>query len=477
MENRKTVSSGVFWSTIERFASQGVQFIFSFIIARILTPEDYGLVAMFSIFVAVSQCLVDSGFSNALIQKKDRNEVDFSTAFFFNIFCAILIYVILCISAPCIASFYNQPLLEDIIYVSGLVIVIQSLTIVQLVKISINLEFKKQAIASLISVMISGVVAFYMAKTGYGVWALVWQTLINSIINCVLLWIIFKWYPRYFFSYESFKKLFGFGYKLSIGGLIHQIYTNVYSLIIGKVYTKTELGLFNRANSLTQYPSTNIAYVLLRVFYPVECELQDEDIKLTEAYFKYIRLSTFIVAPLMLGIAAIAHPLIDVILTSKWLGSVPYIQILCIAYLWEPIMMITWSILNAKHRSDLSLKTEIYKKVVAFVILFASIPFGVKIMCFGLFVYSISDIMIISQYTKNILPELTFFKIMKNIVPILGCAVLMALLVLLVNSCIHSSIIKLVVGIFVGCISYFSLCKLFKLEESYIFYSKIKSLL
>lgn len=462
---RKSITSGILWSGLERFTAQGIQFVFSFVIARLLSPEDYGLVAMLLIFTAISQCFVDSGLSNALIQKKNRDEIDFSTVFYFNVVVAFVAYILLCLFSPVISEFYNQPLLEKIICVSSLTIIISSFASIQQAKIAIELDYKRQAKISFIVAIVTGCVSLYMAYNGFGVWTLVFSSIMSSSLTSLLLWFSSSWRPKLAFSWSAFCQLFGFGYKLMLGGLIHHIYVNLYSLIIGKVYSKEALGCFNRANSITQYPTVNVTTVLLRVFYPAECELQDDDEKLTRAYYRFIRHTMFFVCPLMLGLFALAESFVRLVLTDKWIGCVPYIQILCLAYLWEPVMMISWSILNAKHRSDLSLKAEVIKKVTAFVILFMSIPFGVKAMSLGLVFYSLADIFIISFFLKSIINEINIVRILKNLFPFFFVSFLMVIVIMSLNSLIDACFFQILVGIISGASVYISISYILKLEE------------
>ena len=259
-----------------------------------------------------------------------------------------------------------------------------------------------------------------------------------------------------------------------IGGLIHYIYTNLYTLIIGKFYKSSDLGYFNRANSLSQMPSISISTVLIRVFYPAECELQDDDDALTEAYFRYLRVCFFVISPLMLGLCAVSDTLIRVLLTEKWVGCVLYLQILCFAYMWEPAMMLTWSLLNAKHRSDLSLKSEILKKVAAFILLIISAPLGVTALCFSLVAYSLIDILIVSLFTRRLLPRVTFWGIIRNIFPILSASALMALFVYLIHFISINGVIKLSLSILSGVLLYYVLCRVFGIRELQLIISKIK---
>ena len=446
--------SGVLWSAIERFSVQGIQFALSLIIARQLLPSDYGLIAMLSIFLAIAQCFVDSGFSNALIQKQDRTQTDFSTVFYFNIAIGVLVYLLLLLCAPIIASFYKQPLLEDIIIWIGLNVVINSFVVVQRAILSIKLNFRKQALASLLAVIVSGVVALYMALNGFGVWTLVVQGLLNAFVNALVLWLVSKWKPSLVFSLNSFRKLFSFGSKLLAGGLLHTIYSNLYTLIVGKVFSTRELGLYSKASALADFPSTNSSEILNRVFYPVLCKLQDNDEILTVKFYQFIRLTAFVVFPMMIGLAMIAEPLIRLILTDKWCGIVQYMQILCFAYMWSPIMKMSWNLLNVKHRTDLSLKSEIVKKITAFVILFATIPWGIKMMCYGRILYSLADLFIILCFTRKVLPNVTIHQHVKNLFPIFFQTLLMGGIVYIWILCFENTLIQLVGGVFVGGISY-----------------------
>lgn len=471
---KKRTIQGLFWSSVERFSTQGVQFIFSFIIARQLMPSDYGLVAMLGIFMAIAQSFIDSGFSNALIQKQDRNNIDYSTVFYFNIVVGAVMYLILAGCAPLIASFYDQPQLEKITIWVALNFIISAIGTVQRAMLTISLDFKRQAWISLLSVLLSGGAGIWMAYNGFGVWTLVYQSLLNNLINTVLLWISAKWLPILVFSWSSFRELFNFGSKLLMGGLLHTVYQNLYTLVIGKFFTSTELGLFNRAFTLTQYPSSNITNILTRVTYPVECKFQDDNHKLEEKFYLFIKLTAFIVFPMMVGLCALSEPLIRLVLTEKWLGAVPFIQIMCFAYMWDPIMRMNWDLLNTKHRSDYSLRSEIIKKTVAVTILFASIMGGLSIMCVGLILYSIADIFIVTRFTKRLLPNVTFLKEMKVLLPILIQSVVMGLIVYCLKFVIHSDALLLSVGLITGIMVYVLLSVILKNQEFKYLYSQLK---
>lgn len=276
---------GVMWSAVERFSVQGIQFVLSIIIARLVLPSEYGLIAMLGIFLAIAQTFVDSGFSNALIQKKDRTEVDYSTVFYFNIGVAILVYVLLYLAAPFIGRFYSEPLLETVCRWVGLNVVLNSFTLVQRTRLIISSDFRTLAKASLISVIISGVVGVYFAWLGYGVWALVAQSLGNSLLNVIFLWAFVAWIPKKEFSLKSFRRLFSFGSKLLVGALLHTIYLNLYTLVIGRFFNSTQVGYFNRSQTFAVFPSSNLTEIVNRAMYPVLCERQGDDEALIQAFF------------------------------------------------------------------------------------------------------------------------------------------------------------------------------------------------
>lgn len=463
---KNKVVKGVLWSAVERFSVQGVNFVLGIIIARLLSPGDYGLVAMLAIFMALSQSFIDGGFGNALIQKKDRTDIDCSTVFYFNIALSVLIYLIIYISAPLIASFYNAPQLILIARIIGLTLIINSFGIVQQAIITISLDFKKQAIASLVAVIISGLIGVYMAYNGYGVWTLVIQSLINNILRVCLLWTLSKWYPKFAFSILSFKKLFGFGYKLLLSSILHTVYSNLYTLVIGKKFAPTELGFYSRAYSLAQFPSYNFTSIIERVIYPILCKSQNDDQKLNESFLRYMSMACFVIFPIMIGIAVLARPLIYCILTETWANAVPLLQILCIAFMWDPVMRINHSVINAKGRSDYFLYAEIIKKIAGFAILLATIPFGIKIMCAGLILYSFCDMIIIIYYNKKV-TNIGLIKQIKMLFPVITLSFSMGAFIICIGYLTSqiSNIMQLVVGCVSGICFYIGISYLFKIKE------------
>ena len=410
-------TNGVIWSAVERFSVQGVSFVLSIVISRLVTPAEYGLIAMLAIFMAVAQSFIDSGFGTALTQKKDRDETDFSTVFYFNIVISILLYGLLYLCAPLIARFYNQPELTEITRWVGLNLILISLSLIQRTRLSINLNFKIQAKVSLLAVILSGTIGVILAYHGWGAWALVYQTLSNNLLSTIFLWLAAKWHPMLVFSWRSFRRLFSFGSKILASGLLQTIYLNLYSLVIGKFYNPSDVGFYNRAYSISQYPSTNIVYILCRVMYPIQCEHQDDDKWLIENFIRYLRMACFIVFPLMMLLAVIARPLVLIVLTEKWLPSATLISILSLAYMWLPVMIINHQILSVKGRSDLFLKAEVIKKATAITILFATLPFGIKWLCWGVLIYNIFDVSLIIWFSKKVI-DTGYMRQFKALLPI-----------------------------------------------------------
>lgn len=471
----KTVKS-VLWSGIERFSVQGIQFILTIIIARLVLPSDYGLIAMLGIFISIGQSFIDSGFSNALVQKQDRNEVDYATVFYFNIFVGIIFYFLLFILSPYIAAFYNEALLEPLTKLISLNLIVSAFAVVQRAKLTVALNFKMLSISSLCAVAISGIIGIIMAYQGRGVWAIATQSLINNLLCTIILWILVKWVPKHKFSYSSFKALFGFGSKLLVSGLIHTIYTNSYNIIIGKFFSSLELGFYNRAYTIAYMPSTNFSYIITRGIYPILCTLQNDESALQKYFIRSLRTACYLISPIMIGLCILSKPLVSLLLTDKWLPMVPYLQILSIAYLWSPMMDINNNLVNSKGFANYFLYAEIQKKICAIIILAVTIPFGVKIMCYGLIIYSLVDWYLISRYSKKII-SFSFFCQIKELSPILLLNVAIGLIMYFVSNSIKSTSMQLLISIIVSTIAYCSFTLMFNMKEAKLLISFKTSIL
>lgn len=447
------------WSTVERFSVQGVGFIVMILMARILTPDDYGLVAMLTIFIAISQSLVDSGFSQALIRKQDRNETDNSTVFYFNIGVGVLLYLILFLCAPLIADFYNEPILKPITRVISLSVLINSFVVVQRALLTSRIDFKTQAKASMSAAIISGIVGISMAYTGYGVWSIVWYQLTNLTVNVGLLWVLSKWRPRLVYSWKSFRELFGFGSKLAASGILDTLYNNIYLIVIGKIFSAADLGYYTRASQFSQFPSSNLSGIIQRVTYPVLCTIQNDDDRLRNVYCRFLRLSAFIVFPLMIGLAAVAKPLILLLLKEQWSFSIILLQIICFSMMWYPIHAINLNLLQVKGRSDLFLKLEIIKKCIGVAILCATVPMGLIAMCIGSIFSSIICLVVNTHYTGKLI-QVGFLTQMRDLLPTLAYSLTTGILVFVIVNILPGLWLQLTAGITVGILFFLAITRI-----------------
>lgn len=448
--------SGMKWSAVERFAVQGIQFVIGLILARLLTPSDYGIIGMLAIFMAISQTIIDSGFSKALIQKQDRTEIDFSTAFFFNIVVGLICYLILFFASPYIASFFNEPILKDVLRVLAINLFLNSLAVVPVAKLSINVDFKTQSKASIISTILSGALGIILAYKGIGVWALVAQSVSHSFINVILLWYLLKWKPQWKYSWESFKKLFGYGGNVLVAGVISTIYANINTLVIGKFYTPKDLGFFTRGQQFPSLLSTNFTAIVQRVTFPILSKIQDDDNRLASVYRDYIKISSLGIFFLLIFLSSIAEPLITFLLTDKWIDAVIYLQVFCYALMFDHICAINLNLLYVKGKTNLVLRLEVIKKSVAFIILISSIPFGVFAICLSQVIYTQIAVYINTYYTGKLF-NLGYFKQLRDYIPYFIFAHIACLPCWLIQhfSCLHpllsisfSGVIAVVIYIF-----------------------------
>lgn len=465
----------VIWSAVERFSVQAIQLILTIILARLISPAEFGLIAMLGIFMQVAQSFVDSGFSNALIQKKNRSEIDFSTVFYFNCVISIVTYIVLYISAPYIAQFYKEPILENVCKWIGVNLIIQGIAVVQVAKLTIDLNFKTQAKASLVAITISGVLGVFLAYNGYGVWALVTQLLLNAFINTLLLFLFTKWKPTLEFSLSSLKSMFSFGSKLLLSGILHTIYTNMYSLVIGKKYNAIDVGYYNQSSQIARFPSVSLMAIITRALYPIQCKNQDNYQLLQRSFIKYLKMSCFLVFTIMTGIASLSEPLIIFLLTKKWAPIAPILSILCIGYMFTSITVLNNQILNVRGRSDLYLKVEIIKKIVGVIILVTTIPLGLTFICIGILLYNICDMLLVIYYSKKII-HIGYIKQVKAITPISITISITGLLTYTYVNLVDNLYIQLFGGILFYSLFFIILCKVFKMSDFTIICGIIKGI-
>ena len=390
------------WTAIEKISVQGIQFLLGLIMARLLTPEDYGTVGMLGIFIAISGTFIDSGFWTALVRKNDRTEDDYCTVFYFNIVVALFCYMALFIAAPWVADFFHIPLLCPILRIQSIALVINSLTGPQAAKLTIDLNFKALAQRNVYATIISGIIGVLLAYLGWGVWALVVQAVMSSMINCIFIWIYCKWLPRKKFNMKSFHYLWNFGSKLLASSLLHTIYSNLTPLIIGRYFSSRDLGIYSRGTSLSAYPANIINDVLGKVTFPILSKIQNDETHLIHVYRKYICITSMSIFFGCVLMAALAKPLVLFLLTSKWESCIIYLQIYSFSIMFDHICRINLNLLQVKGRSDLFFRLEVVKKVISVLILFASIPFGVLGICISKVIYSQIAVFINTYYTGKL---------------------------------------------------------------------------
>lgn len=412
----KTVN-GLKWSALERILSQGVQLILMLILARLLGPKAFGLIGMLAIFIAIGQVFIDSGFSSALIRKTDRSDVDYSTAFYFNIIVAFCFYILLYISSGYIADFYQQPELALLTKVIGLTLMANSFSVVPRTILTVSMNFKAQAKASICSVVLGGGVALIMALNGFGVWALVAQTLTAAVFSAVFLNLITRWVPVFCFSKKSFDYLFGFGGKLLISGLLDTAYNNLYQIIIGKRFNAENVGQFTQANQISSIPAMTMTNIIQRVTYPMFSHMQSDQHKMDEYYLLTMKVAALFIFPLMAGIAILAQPLLQLVLGVQWKEAAELVAVLALAYMLYPIHAINLNVLQVKGRSDLFLKLEIIKKIIGICIIAVTMNYSIYLMCFGLLIHSYLALLLNTYYTGK-LTGLTVWRQFKEISPI-----------------------------------------------------------
>lgn len=401
------------WTSIERFGVEGIRFVLGIIMARLLTPSDYGVLGMITVFIAISRTFVDSGFGNALIRKLDRTDVDCSTVFHFNVVIGIVCYAILFLIAPLIAQFFEMPILSDVLRVQAITLVLNSLIIVHSAKLIINLDYRTLAKRTLSANLIAGVVGVFCAYSGMGVWALVIQAVLSKLISVIFIWASVKWRPQWVFSRTSFHQLFSYGSKLMAAGLIDKLFSSLNTLVIGKFFSAKDLGLYSRGTQFARMPLDNVNSILGRVVFPILVKQQHNDKKLIDAYRKYVCIMSMLIFFGCMLLASVGKPLVLLLLTEKWSGAIIYLQIYVFACIFTHINTLNMRMLQVKGRSDIFLTIDIVKKVIAILILFAAIPFGVIGICISKILSSQIAIIIVTYYTGKIF-GLGYFEQMKD---------------------------------------------------------------
>lgn len=462
--NTRKVFSNLLWRFAERSGAQLVSFIVSIVLARILSPEDYGTIALVTVFTAILQVFVDSGLGTALIQKKDADDLDFSSVFYFNIAICFLLYMCIFMLAPYIANFYGDKTLATVVRILSLTIIVFGIKGIQQAYVSKNMLFKKFFFSTICGTIFSAFLGIGMAYLGFGVWALVAQQLSNSVIDTLILWVTVKWRPKKEFSMNRLKTLFSFGWKLLVSSLLDTIYNNLRNLIIGKMYSPADLAYYNQGDKFPKIIVTNINTSIDSVLLPAMSNAQDDKERVKQMTRRAIKTSTYVMAPLMMGLAFCAEPVVRIVLTEKWLPCVPYLRIFCITYMFWPIHTANLNAINAMGRSDWFLRLEIVKKIVGISLLLSTMWFGVMAMAYSLLLSSVIS-QIINSWPNRKLLSYGYLEQMRDFAPAILMSIGMGICVYCIGYLPLSLISTFLIQIFAGIAIYISASVLLKLEE------------
>ena len=464
--NSKSIISNFIWRFAERCGAQIIQFIVSIVLARILAPEAYGTIALVLVFAQILQVFVDSGLGNALIQKKNADDLDFSSVFWFNVVWCLVLYTVMFFCAPLISMFYNDESLTAIVRVLCLMVIVSGLKNVQQAYVSRTMQFKRFFWATLGGTIASAIAGIGLALLGCGVWALVAQKLVNLVIDTTVLWFTVKWRPKFIFSFQRLKGLFSYGWKLLVSALLDTVYNNLRQLIIGKFYTKEDLAFYNQGEQFPKIIVTNINTSIDSVLLPTMSKAQDDPERVKQMTRRAIKTSSYIMAPLMIGLVFSANTIVNLVLTEKWLPCVPFLQIFCITYMFYPIHTANLNAIKAMGRSDLYLILEIIKKVVGLAIMISTIWFGVLVMAYSLLLTSVIS-QIINSWPNKKLMNYGYLEQLKDILPGILLAVVMGVFVKAIEfiPIAMPLVVTLILQIIVGATVYILLSKLFKLES------------
>lgn len=455
------------WRFAERCGAQLVTFIVSIVLARILSPSDYGTIALVTVFTTILQVFIDSGLSTALIQKKDADDLDFSSVFYFNFIVCLILYFIMFMSAPFIADFYKDSSLISIVRVISLTLVISGVKGVQQSYVSRHMLFKRFFFSTLGGTIFSALLGIIMAYAGFGVWAIVFQQLSNNAIDTLILWITVKWRPIKKFSWTRLKHLLSFGWKMLASSLLDTVYNNLRNMIIGKLYTSADLAFYNQGDKFPKLIITNINTSIDSVLLPTMSNEQDNHVRVKDMTRRAIKISTYIMAPLMIGLAFCARPIVQLVLTDKWLPCVPYLQIFCVSYLFWPIHTANLNAIKAMGRSDLFLKLEIIKKIIGMILLIITMNISVMAMAYSLLISGLIS-QVINSWPNRYLLKYSYIDQIKDILPNIVMALIMGGFVYFISYLNLSNLVSLVLQIALGGIIYLVL-SIFTRNDSFIY--------
>jgi len=461
---RSKTLSGTFWSATDAFLGQGVTFLVGIVLARLLSPTEYGLIGIALIFTVVLSGIVDSGFSTALIRKKDTTDTDYNTMFITNMVMSLLLFVVLYFASPLISVFFNRPELTSVTRAMGLILIFQALSITQVTILTKKIDFKTKTKASLISAVISGVVGVTMAFMGYGVWALVGQKLSNTLLYSICLWFLNRWWPNGSFSRKSFSYMWGFGWKLMLSGLLENTWNQLYQVVVGKFYSPASLGQYSRSKEYATIVSAQFTSIIQRVTYPVLSEVQDDQDRMVSAYRRIIKMTMFVIVLLMISLGAVAEPFIYCLIGPKWHEAATYLPLICLSMSLYPLHAINLNMLKVLGRSDIYLEIEIIKKIISIVPICLGIFVSIYWMLIGTMATGIIAFFLNSYYTGKHLGYSSFMQI-KDIAPSYSLAIIIALPVFFLKYLPCSYWIVLPVQIILGIVLFLAICENKRIEE------------
>lgn len=466
----KTVK-GVGWSAIDSFLGQGITFLVGLVLARILSPSEYGLIGLTTIFITVFNAIIDSGFSQAVIRKKDANNEDYNTMFITNMVLSVIMFLVLFFSAPAIARFFERSELVSLARVMGIILIINALSITQNTVLTKRIDFKTKTKASLISTILSGVVGIGMAFMGYGVWALVGQQISKQLTNTICLWVFNKWWPNFKFSRQSFRYMWGFGWKMLASSLLDTTWGQLYQVVVGKFYSPATLGQYSRSKEYASMFSSNLNSIVGRVSFPVLAEIQDDKTRLKSAYRRIIKTTMFVTAVCMISMGAVAEPMIYCLIGPQWHQAATFLPLICISMSLYPLHAINLNMIKVQGRSDLFLGLEIIKKIIAIGPICLGIFVDIYWMIAGSVVTGIISFFLNSYYSGKMLGYSSWMQL-KDIAPSYGLAFLIAFTVFFLKYLPISYWIVLPLQIAMGLLVFFLVCKLAKMQE----YEEVKGM-
>ena len=466
MPLKKIFLNGILWSFIQQFSTQLATFIIQLVLVRFISPADFGLVGMLAVFIGIGTALFDGGMTSSLIRESKSNDSDYSTIFIYNFICSVFVYLVLYIFAPLIANFFNQQILVEIARVYGLTFIFSAFGAVQNTILIKNMKFKEQAILALPPLILGGIVGVFLAVNRYGVWALVYSMLITSFLNSFLLWAFSSWKPSFSFDIYKFKYHFSYGYKMAISSILDNLFTNIYQIVIGKLYNPTLVGYYSRANSLMMLPVGNISTVLNRVVFPLFSKVQDDIVALKGLYKKIMQIIFFIISPAIALMILLSREIVLVFFTEKWLSIVPIFKLLCLSGLFYPLHLYNLMILQVKGESGLFLKLEILKKAIVILSIIISINLGFYGILVGSVITSFIGLFINTHYAGKFL-EYKIYNQLKDLFPIFFSTIIMSVTIIILKYFFDgdSPILNIIASCTLGIISYIIASFIFKIQS------------